>query len=329
MKRAWFVITIIIFLLYLCLSCKRVTDMQVITLSGLELIQDMATPVPLATPPALPSSETNKQSDRSSIPVTPSPMPTSTPTPNPTPSINPYGLLPEGNLVSMDYFNSAVFIGDSITYTFKKYVEKQRTEDRLFMGTATFLAVMDFGLHHALTTIDAEDAVHPTYLGKKWLIEDFIAYYNYNHIYIMLGINDIGRYGIDSSIDNYAELIRRIRTQSPSAIIHILSVTPMTKNGQKSKLNSPNINTFNESMQAWAKDNQCYFLDIASVLKDSEGYLHQELSKDDYVHLTPEAFPLWIDYLRTRTVYDLHPPQRLHPPLSASMTSGSWSSFKQ
>ena len=45
----------------------------------------------------------------------------------------------------------------------------------------------------------------------------------------------------------------------------------------------------------------CYYLDIAYCLMDSEGNLPSKYSSDQYVHLSNAAFPLWVDYLRTHT----------------------------
>lgn len=186
-----------------------------------------------------------------------------------------------------------------MSYGFKLYVDKTRSSDKEYLGTSIFLAGGNFGVNHALTPIDAKDSVHPTYQGEKWLIEDLMAAKSLKKVYIMLGMNDVALHGIDKTVQNYSELISRIRAKNPNAIIYIQSVTPLTKNGQKEKLNNTNIYALDDKLHALCIASQCYYLDIASVLKDSEGYLPKNLSNDDYAHLETTAFPLWVDYLRT------------------------------
>ena len=54
--------------------------------------------------------------------------------------------------------------------------------------------------------------------------------------------------------------------------------------------------------RALCKSNGYYYIDVASVMRDSEGYLPDNLSSDNYVHFTDAACEKWIDYLRTHTV---------------------------
>lgn len=219
----------------------------------------------------------------------------------PAPGSSDYGLITATAAVSMSYFDDALFVGDSVSYGFSLYVNKQRNSGQSYLGKSIFLTAGSFGIHHAITSLSADGSVHPSYEGKKWLIEDFMAEKGFKKVYIMLGMNDIALYGIDQSVSNYAELISRIRVKVPDAKIYIQSVTPTTKDGAKAKLNNPNIYAFNDKMHLWARENSCYFLDIASVLRDSAGNLPTNLSNDNFVHLADAAFPLWVEYLRTHT----------------------------
>jgi len=240
----------------------------------------------------------------------PTAKPTANPTTGPTqkpgaatpaPDASAYGLPDAKAAVSMSFFDDALFVGDSVSYGFKLYVDKQRNKGDDYLGKSIFLTAGSFGIHHAITAVNVEGSVHPSYGGQKWLIENFMADKKLKKVYIMLGMNDVALYGIEASVTNYATLISRIRAKVPDAVIYIQSVTPTTKDGAKPKLNNTNIYAFNDQMNNWANNNQCYFLDIASVLKDDQGNLPTKLSNDNFVHLADAAFPLWVDYLRTHT----------------------------
>ena len=253
---------------------------------------------PAAPAPGIPV-HTSDHSDNWEI--TPAPVPTPTPTPEPTPEPTPtpliYGQITPGPLVPMEYFDDVLFVGDSNTHAFRRYVEGQRAKHAGFLGGAGFLAAGSFGLYHALNAME-RDAVRPAFNRQEWLVEDFIAQHPYTKIYILLGTNDIGAYGVDRSVENYIELIRRIRLQSPKVTIFIQSVPPMTQSSQMRSLNNANIHLFNEKMLAWSKENECYFLNIASVMQDEEGHLPMAYSRDSYVHLSAQVFSIWAEYLR-------------------------------
>ncbi|MGI6538281.1 MAG: GDSL-type esterase/lipase family protein [Caldicoprobacterales bacterium] len=211
-----------------------------------------------------------------------------------------YGLLPRGEMQPMSYFDDAVFVGDSNTFTLKKYVDKKRQEDSNYLGKAKILTAVGYSLQFSLAPLDQEDAVHPEYGGRKWHVENFVACYGFKKVFICLGTNDIAK-GVDKAVENYAELISRIREKSPDAEIYIQSIPPMSRRGQKKKLNNANIDKFNKKMLEWSAENQCYFLDVASIFKNNSGHLASRYSMDNYVHLSKRAVEPWIDYLRSHT----------------------------
>lgn len=120
-------------------------------------------------------------------------------------------------------------------------------------------------------------------------------------VYIMLGINDVVPYGIDGSVGNMETVIEKIRTKSPGITVYVQSATPMTRDGEQVKLTNKTLNEYNAKLVELCKDKGYYYIDVASVLKDSAGYLPEKYSSDNYVHFTDEACEIWIDYLRTHT----------------------------
>jgi lysophospholipase L1-like esterase len=121
-------------------------------------------------------------------------------------------------------------------------------------------------------------------------------------VFICFGLNDVGLFSIEEHLKNYTLLIRRIQMKCPGIQIIILPTTPLTVEGEKSNLYNSKIDEYNNAVIKFANENGCYFVDIAQVLKDENGYLSDKLSSDNYCHLQDEAYDLWLDYLRTHAI---------------------------
>ena len=114
----------------------------------------------------------------------------------------------------------------------------------------------------------------------------------------MLGMNDIA-FGIDYTMGNWAKLIRNIRAECPDIEIYIQSATPLHANKDKDgyKLNNANMDKYNQQLQAFAAENDCYFVDIAPLLKDANGDLADAYCSDPNsqgCHLTQAGVQVWI-----------------------------------
>lgn len=79
------------------------------------------------------------------------------------------------------------------------------------------------------------------------LVEDCVAKSGAKKLYIMLGMNDLGVYGIDKTIENYKTLLGKILEKTPDIKIYVQSMTPMTSTSQiiGKNLNNENIKKYN------------------------------------------------------------------------------------
>lgn len=213
------------------------------------------------------------------------------------------GGLPESPRVQDSYFDDAVFIGDSVSLRLKYYVMNQRKQDPGFMGGAQFLTSGSLGSANALWNV-SDESVHPSYQGKKMLIEDAVSLCGAKKIYIMLGINDIALYGIDGSIENMLTLIGRIREKSPNTVFYIQSATPILKGKEGRQLNNANLVLYDQALETMCEEHGFYFVDVASIMRDENGFLPAAYCSDPDVqgiHFTEEACKVWIEYLYTHT----------------------------
>lgn len=236
-------------------------------------------PSQMAASPTLASA--SRQTQTPAAPATPSPTPNAP--------------------VQDSFFDGAVFVGDSVTLKLQYYMSRQRRNGSDVLGTAEFLAAGNMGSGNALQSV-SKDSVHPTYQGVKMSLPDGIAKIGADKVYIMLGMNDIAIYGLDGSLKNMDTLINKIRGQAPAISVYIESVTPILKGRERGTLNNENIRKYNAILSDYCTEKGYKYVDIASVLTDSEGYLIAEYCSDPEgmgIHLTDEACLVWIDFLYT------------------------------
>ncbi len=120
-------------------------------------------------------------------------------------------------------------------------------------------------------------------------------------IFLMAGINDItaGR-NITEIILNFEKIIEVTQAVSPQTQLYIQSVLPvndtsLTYNELKGK--NPTIVQLNSQLKKLCEEKNIPYIDIASLLSDEKGQLKANLTKDG-IHLQPEAYIIWTDYLK-------------------------------
>ena len=256
-------------------------------------------PVASATPSALPGASSSPAVEPSATPApVETPVDTQPATSEPTASAQPAS----GSVtpVAWSWFDDAVFVGDSISLKLTGYVSKMRQSDPSFLGKAQFLTAGSLGSGNALWDVSSE-SVHPLYQGTKMRLEDSIAACGAKKLYILLGMNDVGMYGIDGSVANMETLLKLILEKTPDLQIFVQSATPIHKGNELKVLNNANLVIYNQGLQEMCQRNGWHYVDVASVLRDADGYLPDAYCSDASgmgMHFTDQACQAWIDYLR-------------------------------
>ena len=193
-----------------------------------------------------------------------------------------------------------VFVGDSVSLKLTGYVTKMRQSDPDYLGKAQFLTAGSLGSGNALWEV-SDESVHPLYQGTKMRLEDSVHACGAKKLYILLGMNDVGLYGVDGSVANMETLLKLIKEKTPDLQIFVQSATPIHKGNEKKVLNNANLRLYNEKLKEMCDRNGYYYVDIASVLTDAEGYLPDSYCSDASgmgMHFTDEACRIWVDYLK-------------------------------
>ncbi len=191
-----------------------------------------------------------------------------------------------------DYFNDALFIGDSRTVGLGLY---GALTDR-----GTFFASVGMNLSKVLT--EAYDV--PPESGNATTLENLLNENTYGKIYLCLGINDLGMSNAYDFGENYAAIVDTIRAGQNDAIIYVEGILHVSaaRDAQGDSISNEAIDARNLYLERLAavRDN-VYYIDPNDALCDENGYLRSDLTSDG-VHLTAGSLTLWEDYLRENAI---------------------------
>ena len=209
-----------------------------------------------------------------------------------------YGAVPLSEAVPepYGYFRDIIFLGDSVTLGFDMYKGKIKFGGETVLRDANVISVGSYGINNALREITA-DSIHPFWGGKQTRPEDIIAQKDAKYVFICLGLNDLGYTEIEDFAHLYLLLIDRIKEKSPGKTVVIMSVTPLVRASQKTKLNNDAIARANNALLVLARERSIPFIDYGAAIRDSQNNLYDELSSDAYCHLTVTAYDRIVEYL--------------------------------
>ena len=197
--------------------------------------------------------------------------------------------VPENEAVLDDYFDDAVFIGNSQIEGISIYSS---------MKNATFFA----GKGIMVDTIFTKEVVKTTG-GSRITIMDALAKEQFGKVYIMLGANELGWAYDYLFIEQYGKVIDEIKQLQPDARIYINGIMPVSedKSNNDTIYNNKNIDNYNNLILNMTKEKEVYYIDSKEALADEDGNLPKDASTDG-VHFNATYYEKWFNYLKTHTV---------------------------
>lgn len=205
--------------------------------------------------------------------------------------------LPENGRVELSYFDDVTFVGDSITTGWSVY------------SAST-------GLPNA--RVVAEISTSPPVSGVQWVhnrdtsqiydpmqaIADTVP----KKVYVMFGTNMLVNQSEateDKLVNDYAAFIDDLGVRIPGCEIYIQSILIPTEKGTTAKpgLNAERINRVNNRLAALAFEKGCHYLNVQEYLC-RDGVLNWDIAASDGIHLNPEGYRAWLDYLATHTAFN-------------------------
>lgn len=182
----------------------------------------------------------------------------------------------------LSYFDDALFIGDSRTVGLREYGD---------LGGAEVVA--DAGMN--VYKIYEKEFV--TVSGEKKRLETILTERQFQKIYLMLGINELG-YDFDRTVSRYEELLAKLREWQPQAKIFLEANLHIT--GEKSQASpiytNENIDRFNQAVSRMADGREIFYLDVNELFDDEEGNLSKAYTTDS-THVLGKYYADWVTWI--------------------------------
>ena len=189
--------------------------------------------------------------------------------------------------VDMDYFDDAIFFGDSAAVGIIAY--------RAPRGAASFAVI---GIT-PLAALEGEYMSGPD--GPLTMLEAAQYKGEMAKVYLMFGPDSL-LLELDEFIGGYQRFISAVRAQYPSAAIYIQGMAPVAAHvgRQHPGVSRELVIEFNAAIAELARTNRLHFLNVFDAFADEYGYLPVHASRDG-LHLSAEYHFIWLDFLRAHT----------------------------
>lgn len=183
------------------------------------------------------------------------------------------------------FFENTLFIGDSRTRGIETYASVTNAD---FFST-TGMSVFDL-FTKTITVGESEIELQGMLEARE-----------YERIYIMLGINELG-YGFDLITKKYASVVDELRELQPNAEIIIQANMHVTQNrSEKDKLfNNTNINRLNDIIRTIADERGLEYLDVNPLFDDEQGNLSRDYTYD-HTHVIGKYYNGWCIWIYYNT----------------------------
>ncbi len=203
--------------------------------------------------------------------------------------------------VDVGYFDDAIFMGDSLADGFKDYAAWMSLKGRntLYL-TQRSMTPRSFLQPGAM--VDAGDAG----VVDVWsTIEDRQP----GKMYITLGTNALMAMDPEEFIEGYYQLVAKIRQTSPDTTIYITTIPPISSAyaAKEERLSKERIRQANDLIAKMCREENLALINLYDVVMGADGYLNEEINSDG-IHMTPEGYKMWLNYLIEHTVYSSDSP---------------------
>lgn len=170
--------------------------------------------------------------------------------------------------VDIDYFDDALFIGDSRTVGLYDYTDLRDHADFLCETSLTVWKVFESDFRGAGT------------------VEEHLFDKEYGKIYLTVGVNELGRGTTEDYLAEYTKVIDRLHELEPEAKIFIQAIMNIDRERSDSDdiFNNTNILGRNRAIATLADNETFFYIDCNPFVCDEDGYLRDDI-RGDHLHL--------------------------------------------
>lgn len=198
------------------------------------------------------------------------------------PATEPQPTEPQVNFVQSgpEYFDDALFIGDSRTEGIRDYGTLKNAQYFCQRGLSAY-------------------QIDSTYVNGQ-TIWDFLNGKNFGKIYIMLGINEVGN-DIEYTASAFRKVVDGVRERQPNATIYLLANLHVATYAETSAISNERINALNAHIKDMADNQKSFYIDVNSVFDDANGALTADYCSDG-IHVLAKYYATWCEWLCANTV---------------------------
>lgn len=191
--------------------------------------------------------------------------------------------VPKSDARSQSYLAKCVFVGDSITVGLSDYqlVSMKNVIAEVGMNIEKINTETMQTAYGELTVLDALKEAEP------------------ENIYIMLGSNGIAWMDIDSMIGEYSTFIDGIKESLDNSNVYIIAIPPVTAARENSDepIKNEDIDDYNSKLLELANEKKCWYIDLNSELKGSDGKFPQSDAADDGMHFNKSTYDKMLQFV--------------------------------
>ena len=181
------------------------------------------------------------------------------------------------------YMNNCYFLGDSRLVAMVSYG---------FVSDSNVLAKI--GVSHTAV----ENTTFMQNSGKQYSVKQYLTEKKPPVVYVCYGVNGMNGISEEKYEKSYKTLVEHIMEWTPDSKIVLMSIWPVDDNGPyKGSVKNEWIEKYNNFLLALAEYEGLYYLDVASVLKGSDGQIKPEFDGGDGLHYKASAYNTIIDYI--------------------------------
>lgn len=200
------------------------------------------------------------------------------------------------------WYDDSLFVGDSLIVIFRNYVRGEQKENPAYFSGVTFYGVASYQLRAASVENVSGVGTELKYKGRDTTLARIMEKEQPRRVFIFAGLNDRIHAFLDRA-DRYVDRIMALRDKyAPETEICFFTLTPVAKKV------GPKRRDGHDAYNAWLAEKcaavgaRC--IDIASPLKDEDGYLIKDLCSDGEYHLNNRGNAVWaqtlLDYAQAR-----------------------------
>lgn len=198
------------------------------------------------------------------------------------------------------FIDKFIFLGESTTYHLKsRGVLSEGTNTKQVWAPKSGTLMLDFSTCYCRIVLPETN--------QEIELTDALRIKQPEYMMLTFGLNGATMFlsqGKEYFQACYQKLIDTVMSASPNTKIYINSCFPVAKNMDMSnyKIDSKTLNDYIDTINLWARDlalkNGIIYINTASTVKDSYGYLNEKFQAEDGYHLNASAYKAILEYIK-------------------------------